>query len=126
MCLLLTQITGFEHAAFSLRSEARLDRSTNFHKQVPHGELVDLLGRALLYNSVVEHPTGRQGCNAPISLLEKHVCSANGRQFAPVIAPAPVSVSPAIPASTSSATLTPAPLVKVSVIVTYSISLLTK
>lgn len=116
MCLIASLIftTGFEHAAFSLRSEARLDKSTNFQKQVPHGELVDLLGRALLFNSVESHPSGRHGCNSPISLLDKHVCSSSGRPPPPAIAPAPFYASPAIPASVSSASFTPAPQVKAS------------
>ncbi|KZV71433.1 WD40 repeat-like protein [Peniophora sp. CONT] len=101
---------GFEHAAFSLRSEARLDKSTNFQQQVPHGELVDLLGRALLFNSVENHPSGRQGCTAPISLLGKHICSSG--RLPPAITPAPVSASPALPAVVSSTSFTPVPQVK--------------
>ncbi|VDC06227.1 unnamed protein product [Peniophora sp. CBMAI 1063] len=103
---------GFEHAAFSLRSEARLEKSNNFQKQVPHGELVDLLGRALLFNSVENHPAGRQGCNVPITLLDKHACSFGGRPLAAaLVTPAPVFASPAIPAPVPSTSFTPTPQV---------------
>lgn len=46
---------GFNHSAFTLKAEARLD-STRFREMViRRGELVDLLAKALLYTQVEAH-----------------------------------------------------------------------
>ncbi|KAI0029534.1 WD40-repeat-containing domain protein [Vararia minispora EC-137] len=66
---------GFQHTAFSLRSEAFLEKSTEFTKHVPHGELVDLLSKALLFQYIEKHGLGEPTCIVPMSLLERHVCA---------------------------------------------------
>lgn len=68
---------GFHHAAFAIKSEGHLDRSPNFSKHVPRGELVDLLSKALLYIEVETHWSEGSltlNCRAPFSLLDKHTC----------------------------------------------------
>ena len=72
---------GFHHSAFAIKSEGHLDRSPNFPKHIPRGELVDLLSKALLYIEVESH--WREGsltlnCRAPFSLLDKHTCDIDG------------------------------------------------
>ncbi|KZV70196.1 WD40 repeat-like protein [Peniophora sp. CONT] len=91
--------SGFEHATFALRSEARLDKSAQFRKHIPHGELVDLLGRALLFKSVECHPSGRKGCIVPVLLLDRHTCSSSG--IRPLLPAAITSHAAAMSVSTS-------------------------
>jgi transducin (beta)-like 1 len=66
---------GFVHASFALRAEAGLEKSQNFAKYVPHGELVDLLSKALLFQYIEKHGISETpNCVAHFSLLQKHVC----------------------------------------------------
>ncbi|KAJ7597417.1 WD40 repeat-like protein [Mycena floridula] len=70
--------SGMSHTAFSIRKEGQLERSPNFGKHIPRGELVELLGKALLYMEVEAHFRGDQmsiNCKKEFSLLEPHVCS---------------------------------------------------
>ena len=68
---------GFHHAAFAIKSEGHLDRSPNFTKHIPRGELVDLLSKALLYIEIETHWSAGSltlDCRTPFSLLDKHTC----------------------------------------------------
>ncbi|KAF8198323.1 WD40 repeat-like protein [Mycena galopus ATCC 62051] len=70
--------SGFKHTAFSLAMEGRLENSPNFSKQIPRGELVDLLSKSLLYQEVECHWKADHlalNCRAEFSLLQPHVCS---------------------------------------------------
>lgn len=51
----LTETPGFEHAAFNLRAEARLDASPHAKTHVERGMLVEMLAKALLYKEVEAH-----------------------------------------------------------------------
>lgn len=69
---------GFQHSAFSLRMEGRLDQSHHIKKHIPRGELVERLSKALLYAEVEAHWKGdslAKNCKSSFSLLERHVCS---------------------------------------------------
>ena len=69
---------GFNHSAFALRNEGRLQNSSNFSKHIPRGELIELLSKALLYLEVESHWRGDElatTCKSGFSLLEPHVCS---------------------------------------------------
>ncbi|KAG9314167.1 WD40 repeat-like protein [Chiua virens] len=70
---------GFQHSAFSLRMEGRLDHSHHIKKHIPRGELVERLSKALLYAEVEAHWRGdsfAKNCKNGFSLLEHHVCSS--------------------------------------------------
>ncbi|KAI6135491.1 WD40 repeat-like protein [Pisolithus croceorrhizus] len=72
------QDSGFQHSAFTLRMEGRLDDSHHIKKHIPRGELVELLSKALLYSEVEAHwkEDGLANhCKNRFSLLEHHVCS---------------------------------------------------
>jgi transducin (beta)-like 1 len=72
------QDSGFQHSAFSLRMEGRLDHSHHIKKHIPRGELVERLSKALLYAEVEAHWKGdsfAKSCKSSFSLLERHVCS---------------------------------------------------
>ncbi|KAF9654443.1 WD40 repeat-like protein [Thelephora ganbajun] len=82
-CLVYSYLkdSGFHHAAFAIKSEGHLDRSPNFSKHIPRGELVDLLSKALLYIEVETHwceGSLTLNCRAPFSLLDKHTCDIDG------------------------------------------------
>ena len=69
---------GFNHSAFALRNEGRLQSSPYFSKHIPRGELIELLSKALLYLEVESHWRNDElttKCKAGFSLLEPHVCS---------------------------------------------------
>lgn len=69
---------GFTHSAFTLCNESQLDRSPHFSKHIPRGELVELLGKSLLYLEVESHWKKDHlatNCKAGFSLLDHHVCS---------------------------------------------------
>ena len=69
---------GFNHSAFALRNEGRLQNSPYFTKHIPRGELIDLLSKALLYLEVESHWRAdglTNNCKTGFSLLEPHVCS---------------------------------------------------
>jgi transducin (beta)-like 1 len=69
---------GFNHSAFALRNEGRLQNSPYFQKHIPRGELIDLLSKALLYLEVESHwrtDALATNCKAGFSLLEPHTCS---------------------------------------------------
>ena len=70
--------TGFNHSAFALRNEGRLQNSPYLSKHIPRGELIELLSKALLYLEVESHWRNDElttKCKAGFSLLEPHVCS---------------------------------------------------
>ncbi|KAF9245902.1 WD40 repeat-like protein [Melanogaster broomeanus] len=72
------QDSGFQHSAFSLRMEGRLDHSHHIKKHIPRGELVELLSKALLYTEVEAHWKGdslAKNCKSGFSLLERHACA---------------------------------------------------
>ncbi|KIJ65057.1 hypothetical protein HYDPIDRAFT_39702 [Hydnomerulius pinastri MD-312] len=72
------QDSGFQHSAFSLRMEGRLDHSHHVNKHIPRGELVELLSKALLYSEVEAHWKGdslARNCKSGFSLLGRHVCA---------------------------------------------------
>ncbi len=73
----VTGHVGFEHSAFVIRAEAKLEQSPSFHKHIPRGELVELLAKALLFVEVESHwkPNSQENCKTSFSLLEPHVCS---------------------------------------------------
>lgn len=82
------QSPGFQHSAFVLRAEGRLEHSSNARKLIPRGELVELLSKALLYTEVEAHWRGNAmttNCKGAFSLLDPHVCT----------------LDPSLPASTS-------------------------
>ncbi|KAF8203915.1 WD40 repeat-like protein [Pholiota molesta] len=79
-CLIYSyfQDSGFNHSAFALRNEGRLQNSPYFQKHIPRGELIDLLSKALLYLEVESHwrtDALATNCKAGFSLLEPHTCS---------------------------------------------------
>ncbi|EIM83444.1 WD40 repeat-like protein [Stereum hirsutum FP-91666 SS1] len=85
--------SGFNHSAFSLRAEGRLEQSANFQKIIPRGELVELLSKAQLYREVEAHWTGDSlitNCKTRFSLLEDHVCSHDGKLTMCNTIPAPL------------------------------------
>lgn len=91
---------GFQHSAFSLRMEGRLDHSHHVKKHIPRGELVERLSKALLYAEVEAHWKGdsfAKNCKSGFSLLERHVCSVDSH-------PA-VLLAPQKPAGLNTATL---------------------
>lgn len=70
---------GMAHTAFSLMKEGQLDAQIAKHN-IPRGELVELLGKALLYLEVEAHFKGDEAattCKTGFSLLQRHVCSSN-------------------------------------------------
>ncbi|KAH7923908.1 WD40 repeat-like protein [Leucogyrophana mollusca] len=84
------QDSGFQHSAFSLRMEGRLDHSHHLKKHIPRGELVELLSKALLYKEVEAHWKGdslANNCKTSFSLLEPHVCSLDPVASTPMAAP---------------------------------------
>lgn len=69
--------SGFYHTAFALRAEGRLEQSNHFDEQIPRGELIELLTKALLYTEVETHCKGDgliPDCKTSFSLLKRHVC----------------------------------------------------
>lgn len=72
------QRLGFQHSAFVLRAEGRLEHSPHYRKHVPRGELVELLSKALLFSEVEAHWKGdtmTMACTNQFKLLERHTCS---------------------------------------------------
>ncbi|KAH9965120.1 WD40-repeat-containing domain protein [Lactifluus volemus] len=82
-CLIYSYLkdSGFQHTAFSLLNEGHLQHSVHLEKQIPRGELIELLIKALLYTEVEAHWRGNNdmigNCTTGFSLLETHVCSLN-------------------------------------------------
>ncbi|KAJ1301467.1 hypothetical protein OPQ81_008724 [Rhizoctonia solani] len=81
-CLIQSYLidSGFQHTAFCLRQEARLDVSPNAKVHIPRGGLITLLQKALLYIEVETHwsQDGKLNqCSSPFSLLSNHVCSSS-------------------------------------------------
>ena len=71
-------LVGFQHSAFVLRAEGRLEHSPHYRKHVPRGELVELLSKALLFSEVEAHWKGdtmTMACTNQFKLLEHHTCS---------------------------------------------------
>ncbi|KZW02769.1 WD40 repeat-like protein [Exidia glandulosa HHB12029] len=92
-CLIYAYLldSGFEHAAFNLRAEARLDASPHAKTHVERGMLIEMLAKALLYTEVEAH--WREGamvsnCRNNFSLMRKHVC-AYGKHSHPITVPFP-------------------------------------
>jgi transducin (beta)-like 1 len=80
--------------------EGQLDRSPHASKHIPRGELIELLGKSLLYLEVESHWKGdalTTHCKTGFSLLEPHVCSLE----APSEKTAQFTAPPAIPIDTS-------------------------
>jgi len=78
MTALISSSVGFNHSAFALRNEGRLQSSPYFSKHIPRGELIELLSKALLYLEVESHWRNDElttSCKAGFSLLDPHVCS---------------------------------------------------
>lgn len=72
------QDSGFSHSAFSILHEGQLQRTPYLRKHIPRGELIELLGKALLYQEVEAHWRGdglNRACQSGFSLLETHTCS---------------------------------------------------
>lgn len=79
----LTFALGFNHSAFALRNEARLQNSPLSQKHIPRGELVELLSKALLYLEVEAHwrnDSLTTNCKNGFSLIDQHVCSLDDTQ----------------------------------------------
>ncbi|KZT02500.1 WD40 repeat-like protein [Laetiporus sulphureus 93-53] len=92
------QDSGFQHSAFVLHAESKLESSSYFGRHIPRGELVELLSKALLYTEVEAHWKGNTmaaNCQKPFSLLERHVCSQDPvlTDTAPVDQAAPTTVA---------------------------------
>lgn len=101
-------LLGFTHSAFALSSEGALQQSPCFNKHIPRGELIELLGKALLYLEVESHwrdDTMTTNCKNKFSLLEHHVCSGeSSSSTAPLKSPVVSSiVLRPVPSSKSSA-----------------------
>lgn len=76
--MLINHSIGFNHSAFALRNEGRLQNSPYFQKHIPRGELIDLLSKALLYLEVESHwrtDSLTTNCKTGFSLLDPHICS---------------------------------------------------
>ncbi|KAK1229779.1 hypothetical protein PQX77_001689 [Marasmius sp. AFHP31] len=70
--------SGFDHSAYALAKESRLEDSPCFAKHVARGELIELLSKSLLYAEVESHFRGGElaaNCKTAFSLLEPHLCS---------------------------------------------------
>lgn len=68
------------HTAFALVKEAALEQSPDYRKHIPRGELIELLGKALMYTEVESHFRKDElsmNCKTGFSLLERHVCSSD-------------------------------------------------
>ena len=106
---------GFNHSAFALRNEGRLQSSPYFSKHIPRGELIELLSKALLYLEVESHWRNDElttKCKAGFSLLEQHVCSldastAKMTQFGTSMEPNESSVAPNAGSSSAISLTTP-------------------
>ncbi|KAK0465468.1 WD40 repeat-like protein [Desarmillaria tabescens] len=84
-CLIYSyfQDCGFTHSAFTICQEGQLERSPNFKKHIPRGELAELLSKALFYTAIESHLKGGEAaanCKSRFSLLENHVCSPDPPQ----------------------------------------------
>ncbi|KAF8603965.1 WD40 repeat-like protein [Ceratobasidium sp. AG-I] len=78
--------SGFQHTAFCLNQEARLDVSPNSKIHIPRGGLVTLLQKALLYIEVEQHwrrDPRASACSSPFSLLTTHTCSSTSMPASP-------------------------------------------
>ncbi|EJD49663.1 WD40 repeat-like protein [Auricularia subglabra TFB-10046 SS5] len=87
-CLIYAYLldSGFEHAAFNLRAEARLDASPHAKTHIARGTLIELLAKALLYTEVEAHWREEgmvSNCRASFSLMRKHVCAFGKESHAP-------------------------------------------
>ncbi|KAG6919042.1 hypothetical protein DXG01_009752 [Tephrocybe rancida] len=79
-CLIYAYLldSGFTHSAFAVKMEGQLDRSPYASKHIQRGELVELLGKSLLYLEVESHWKNdglANNCKSGFSLLEPHTCS---------------------------------------------------
>ncbi|KAF5323630.1 hypothetical protein D9611_005514 [Ephemerocybe angulata] len=110
-CLIYSyfQDSGLKHSAFTILHEGKIHDSPYLVRHIPRGELIDLLGKALLYLEVEAHwnpDAVTRNCKAGFSLLEKHVCSSESSvtrppvNAPPTVAPTPSSI-PQPQASTS-------------------------
>ena len=88
---------GLKHSAFTILNEGRIQNSPYLARHIPRGELIDLLGKALLYLEVESHwrpDAVTNNCKAGFSLLEPHVCSSESIASKPLgVSLPPASVS---------------------------------
>lgn len=103
-----TSSLGLVHSAFNILHEGNIQHSPYLARHIPRGELVDLLGKALLYLEVEAHwnpDAVTTNCRAGFSLLEPHVCSSEAATLKPSTRPTPaVSVPPLSAAQAFSST----------------------
>ncbi|TEB38709.1 WD40 repeat-like protein [Coprinellus micaceus] len=88
-CLIYSyfQDSGLVHSAFTILNEGHIQNSPYLAKHIPRGELIDLLGKALLYLEVEAHwrPDAiTTDCQVGFSLLEPHICSSDAIMKPPV------------------------------------------
>jgi transducin (beta)-like 1 len=90
--------SGLKHSAFTILNEGRIQNSPYLARHIPRGELIDLLGKALLYLEVESHwrpDAVTNNCKSGFSLLEPHVCSSESiASKPPVVSLPPASVAP--------------------------------
>lgn len=89
---------GLKHSAFTILNEGRIQNSPYLARHIPRGELIDLLGKALLYVEVESHwrrDAVTTNCNSGFSLLEPHVCSSESVASKPPVVSLPPASSAA-------------------------------
>lgn len=81
---------GFNHAAYSLKNEAKLEQSAFFDTHIPRGELCEQLSKALAYTEVETHTDSggilTTDCKSDFSLLKPHVCTVDADAMEGVVA----------------------------------------
>ncbi|KAG7452210.1 WD40 repeat-like protein [Guyanagaster necrorhizus] len=95
---------GFIHSAFNICQEGQLERSPNFKKHIPRGELAELLSKALFYTAIEAHIRGGEvaaNCRARFSLLENHVCSPDPPQQVVTTLLVPTLLTPVVKESST-------------------------
>jgi hypothetical protein len=78
-------MSGFNHSAFCLNVEGRLDHTAFKDTFIRRGQLVDLLHKALIFSEVEAHwrnDTVTTNCKSAFSLISDHICSAEVTQNA--------------------------------------------
>ncbi|KAJ2934295.1 hypothetical protein H1R20_g2775, partial [Candolleomyces eurysporus] len=112
-CLIYSyfQDSGLKHSAFTILNEGRIQNSPYLARHIPRGELIDLLGKALLYLEVESHwrpDAVTNNCKSGFSLLEPHVCSSESVSSKPPVVSLPPATS-AAPHSSSAKSQLQAP-----------------
>lgn len=93
---------GLVHSAFTILNEGHIQNSPYLAKHIPRGELVDLLGKALLYLEVEAHWRAdviTTDCKVGFSLLEPHICSSDVNTMKSHVAPSTAHATVAAPSS---------------------------